>query len=170
MTVISPIRFTTEICGEHELRDVDTRELQREFADFIEAYYRARKVPFGDKKLAVGADIQDSRDPAVGTAVASTIQVYFGLEGEDLDRACNAFINDEGTKRKYPHTWWEPVNESTLRAREERKQARKAYSRGLVASTDEKLKNPPRRATAASLSQPVEPARTYTDSEINDLF
>jgi hypothetical protein len=169
MTVISAVRFTTELCGYHQLKDVNVKELQEAFAQAIENFYRGR-VPFGDKKFMVGVQVRDSKDPVIGTAVNGSVQVYLGVEGEDLDRACRGFITDPETVKRYPYTTWEPVNDETLSKRAEEKKRRQEYSRTLVAVAEEKSKNPPARAPlptgAAGFSTSAEKP---TDEEIAGL-
>ncbi|TXH10133.1 MAG: hypothetical protein E6R04_06215 [Spirochaetes bacterium] len=170
MTVISAVRFTTELCGYHQLKDVNVKELQEAFATSIEKFYLGR-VPFGDKKFMVGVQVNDSKDPVLGTAVCGSVQVYLGVEGEDLDRACRGFITDPETVKRYPHTTWEPVNDETLTKRAEEKKRRQEYSRTLVADAEEKAKSAPRRAPVpvATPSSSI-PTAKPTDEEIAGLL
>lgn len=162
------VRYTTELCGYHEVADYDVKGLQKEFADTLTAHFKGR-VPFGDKTPFVGVNVQDSADPARGTAIVCSVLTYFGVHGEDLERAAATYANP-----KFPLTTWEIVNEESEKRRADEKAARKEYSKKLVGSLGE------RKAAASAALSANRPARAAAPStadylpsdgeDANDLF
>lgn len=136
--VISRVRFTSELCGYGDIGHVDIKQLQGDLASDLEKFFKGR-VPVGNKFPRVGVLVRDSRDPQVGTACTGDIMVYLGVEGEDLERACNQCLEDPEFKKRHPITWWEMVTDETQKARDDEKARRKEYSKGLMSTVTEKI-------------------------------
>lgn len=164
------VRYTTELCGYHEVANVDVKELQKEFADTLTAHFKGR-VPFGNKTPFVGVNVQDSADAERGTAIVASVLTYFGVHGEDLERAAATYSH-----RKFPLTTWEIVNEESEKRREKEKAERKEYSKKLMGTLGERLdkaRDTVRASTAAA--RPASPAgvdsyRPAEGEDANDLF
>ena len=171
MTEISMVRYTTELCGYHEVADVDVKELQKEFADTLVPHFKGR-VPFGNKTPFVGVNVQDSADPERGTAIVASVLTYFGVHGEDLERVAATYAN-----KKFPLTTWEIVNEESEKRRAIEKAERKEYSKKLMGSVSERVEKArdTAKSNVAATSRAGTPASvdSYLPAEgedANDLF
>lgn len=158
--VVSVVRFTTELCGFHQLGEVDVKLAQEQFGKSLVNYFTGR-VPFGKEIRYTGLDNVPSKDEELGSAIVGSVTVYIGLpEGEDLDRVCNGYAD-----KKYPYTEWEMHTAQSEAKRAEIRAERREYGKKLIGSLEDRKKsfldsarkNRPTGATAgyAAASTPV---------------
>ena len=171
--VISRVRFTSELCGYGEIGDHDVKQLQSDLANSLEKFFRGR-VLLGNKFPRVGVQVQDSKDPVVGTACVGSIMVYLGVEGEDMERVCNECLVDPTFKKNHPITWWELVTEESEKRRAEEKARRKEYSKKLMAEASEKIAKGRADARSRAASSGTQTPENYVPeddgTDPDDLF
>lgn len=167
--VITRVRFSAELCGYHELKNGNLPELQKAFGDSLLNFFKGR-VPVGNKTPFIGINARNSRDKELGTAVVGDILVFLGVEGEDVERACNAYLADEQTKKKYPQVWWEVITEETERRRAEEKQRRKEYSAKLMAEKGQSVTDPKKRQRPVAAASPALSVPEDDGTDPNDAF
>lgn len=167
--VITPIRFTTELAGYGDIAHVDLPKLQGDFATSLMDYFKGR-VPVGKKMPFIGLQVQDSQDKVVGTAIAGSIRVWLGVDGEDAQRACNAYLEQDSTKKKYPFTTWEIINEESEKRHAEEKAARKAYSEGMVERYAKETSERPRTSSTFTGTSPTAGFEVAEGEDPNDFL
>lgn len=167
-SVVTPIRFTTELAGYGDIATADLPRLQGDFAESLMEYFKGR-VPVGKKMAFIGLQIQDSEDKVVGTAIAGSIRVLLGVDGEDAQRACDGYLTLESTKKKYPFTSWEVINDESEKKHAEERQRRKEYSNGLLDRVASEASSRPRPSSTVASSSTAA-FETDESEDPNDLF
>lgn len=163
--VITRIRFSAELCGYHELKDIDFAARQKAFGDALLGFFKGR-VPVGTTAPHIGVNARNSRDEKVGTAVVGDVLIFLGVEGEDAERACNAAVNDPALRKDFPIFWWEIITEESEKARQAEKARRKEYSAQLLAEKGKVLDPKARKRTLL----PGSPVDLDDDTDLDDAF
>jgi len=130
---LTNIRFSAELCGLHEMTEIDVKERQQKFADSLRAYFSGR-VPVGSNMPFIGLDCTNSRTPEVGTVVVGDVLVFLAAEDEVITQACNAYHDP-----KFPVVFWERMTEENEKARAEKKAERNASAEEYVSAAMKRL-------------------------------
>lgn len=163
--VITRVRFRSELCGYHELKDIDFAARQKEFGDSLLSFFKGR-VPVGTVAPHIGVDVFNSRDPKLGTAVVGDVLIFLGVDGEDAERACNSALNDQDLRKKFPIFWWEVITEDTEKARRDERARRKEYSAKLLAEKGHVLSSEKKKSPLV----PGSPNLDLDDVDLDDAF
>jgi len=130
---LTNIRFSAELCGLHEMTEIDVKSQQQKFADSLRAYFSGR-VPVGSNMPFIGLDCVNSRTPDVGTVVVGDVLVFLAAEDEVIDQACNAYHDP-----KFPVVFWDRMTEENEKARAEKKAERDARAQEYVSAAMARL-------------------------------
>lgn len=174
-TEITRIRFTSELGSYGDIQHLDLPKLQGTFRDSLMAYFKGR-VPVGTKMPFIGIQVQSSRDKVVGTCIAGSVLVYLGVNGEDAERACNGYMEQDSRKKDHPYTWWEIITEETEKKHAEEKAERRAYSQALsdgVSSAKAKFRESKKSSFSTGSFTSVGGGSSFEsddDEDPNDLF
>lgn len=148
---LTNIRFSAELCGLHEMTEIDVKERQQKFADSLRAYFSGR-VPVGSNMPFIGLDCTNSRTPDVGTVVVGDILVFLAADDDVITQACTAYHDP-----KFPVVFWERMTEESEKARAEKKADRNARAEEYVSAAMERLEKKP--------SEKKEPTPSSTEAD-----